>query len=61
MTEPLTAKVFIKRLTALKKEDGWSGVRMGDIFKLGKEFQMMPVAEIETLMESDTHKIRSVR
>ena len=58
MTEPLTAKAFTKRLTALKKEDGWSGVRMGDIFKLGKEFQMMPVAEIEMLMESDTHKIR---
>jgi 3-methyladenine DNA glycosylase AlkD len=34
------------------------GVRMGEIFKLGKEFQMMPVAEIETLMESPIHEIR---
>jgi 3-methyladenine DNA glycosylase AlkD len=58
MSDPPTAKAFTKRLTALKKEDGWSGLRMGDIFKLGKEFQMMPAAEIETLMESDTHKVR---
>jgi 3-methyladenine DNA glycosylase AlkD len=31
---------------------------MGDIFKLGKEFQQMPVNEIEMLMESAAHKMR---
>jgi 3-methyladenine DNA glycosylase AlkD len=31
---------------------------MGDIFKLGKEFQQMPVKEIEKLMESRVHKMR---
>jgi 3-methyladenine DNA glycosylase AlkD len=58
MAEQFTAKRFIKRLTALKKAEGWTGVRMGEIFKLGKEFQMMPASEIETLMESDIHKVR---
>ena len=32
---------------------------MGDIFKLGKEFQQMPVNEIERLMESPVLKIRT--
>jgi len=35
------------------------GVRMGDIFKLGKEFQMMPVSEIEKLMESAIYELRT--
>lgn len=34
------------------------GVRMGSIFKLGKEFAQMPVAEIEKLMESPVHELR---
>ena len=33
------------------------GVRMGDIFKLGKEFAQMPVGEIEKLLESPIHEI----
>ena len=53
----------LARSFALKKDVGncdeyLSGVRMGDIFKLGKEFCQMPVAEIEKLMESPIHKIR---
>lgn len=34
------------------------GIRMGDIFKLGKEFSDMPVTEIETLMESPVYEFR---
>ncbi len=34
------------------------GVRMGKIFALGKEYAQMPMAEIETLMESPIHEIR---
>ncbi|MEP6789392.1 MAG: DNA alkylation repair protein, partial [Acidobacteriota bacterium] len=57
----VTATEFIKRLTALhsdSKDEAFRGVKMGDIFKLGKEFSMMPVAEIERLMESPIHKVR---
>ncbi len=61
----LTAVEFTARLAALRSDAAASyndcsfkGVRMGDIFKLGKEFSMMPVAEIERLMESDIHKFR---
>ena len=55
----LTAKEFKKRLTALQPHDvELRGVRMGDIFKLGKEFQQMPIDEIETLMEDTIHKVR---
>lgn len=41
------------------KDNYFIGVRMGEIFKLGKEFCMMPVAEIEKLMESPVHEIRA--
>ena len=59
MAEQLTAKEFRRRLNALEPGDReLRAVRMGDIFKLGKEFQQMPVAEIEALMESPVHKIR---
>ncbi len=34
------------------------GVKMGEIFKLGKEYSQMPVAEIERLMESPIHEVR---
>jgi len=58
MTLPiLTAKEFERRLTSLAPDDAeMRQVRMGDIFKLGKEFQQMPVGEIEKLMESEVHK-----
>jgi len=60
MTLPiLTAKEFERRLTSLAPDDAeMRQVRMGDIFKLGKEFQQMPVGEIEKLMESEVHKVR---
>ena len=54
----LTASEFTTRLAALGSDDSFAGVRMGDIFKLGKEFSMMPVAEIERLMESPVQKAR---
>ncbi len=40
------------------KENHLIGVRMGEIFNLGKEFSQMSVAEIEKLMESPIHEIR---
>ena len=59
MAEQLTAKEFVRRLTSLQPNDPeLRAVRMGDVFKLGKEFQQMPVAEIEKLMDSQVHKIR---
>lgn len=58
MADELTAEAFSKRLEALRKAGDWKTVRMGDIFKLGKEFQQMPVDEMERLMESDIHKMR---
>ncbi|MDQ3155947.1 MAG: DNA alkylation repair protein [Actinomycetota bacterium] len=39
--------------------DEFMGVRMGQMFQLAKEFINPPPAEIETLMESPIHKIRS--
>lgn len=54
----LTASEFTTRLAALGSDDSFAGIRMGDIFKLGKEFSMMPVAEIECLMESPIQKVR---
>src|SRR4029453_2895055 len=41
------------------KDDYFIGVKMGEIFKLGKEFSDMPVCEIEKLMESPVHEIRA--
>lgn len=60
MAEQLTAREFVKRLKALAPGDmDLSGARMGDIFKLGKEFADMPVTEIEKLMESPILKVRT--
>src|SRR6185295_9496036 len=39
-------------------ESSFIGIKMGAIFKLGKEFAQMPVEEIEKLMESPVHKVR---
>jgi 3-methyladenine DNA glycosylase AlkD len=57
----LTAAEFITRLTGLgadPKDAEFTGLKMGEIFKLGKEFSDMPVAEIERLMDSPVQKIR---
>jgi len=40
-------------------DDYFIGVRMGDVFKLGKEFAEMPVDEIERLLESPVHEVRA--
>jgi 3-methyladenine DNA glycosylase AlkD len=34
------------------------GVRMGDVFKLAKQYREMPLAEIEQLLESPVHEVR---
>lgn len=41
------------------KDDYFIGVKMGNVFTLGREFSDMPVAEIEKLMESPVHEIRA--
>lgn len=41
------------------KDDFFIGVRMGNVFELGKEFKDMPVSEIEELMESPIHEVRA--
>lgn len=59
MVDQLTSKEFLNRLKKLAPGDmELHGARMGDIFKLGKEFQQMPVDEIEALMESSVQKVR---
>jgi 3-methyladenine DNA glycosylase AlkD len=41
------------------RDDYFIGVRMGSIFRVAKEFIDMPVDEIEKLMESPIHEIRT--
>ncbi|MEO6012031.1 MAG: DNA alkylation repair protein [Devosia sp.] len=38
--------------------DTFIGVRMGSIFDLAKEFVLMPLGEIETLLDNDIHESR---
>ena len=68
----LTSDKFILRLAELRpienrnkadgrkqpEDDRFLGIRMGDVFKLGKEFSAMPVVEVEKLMESPAHMVR---
>jgi 3-methyladenine DNA glycosylase AlkD len=59
----LTAEAFVRSLEALRPADAegdepFGGIGMGQIFKLAKEFQAMPPAEIELLLESDDHPVR---
>lgn len=39
--------------------DKFMGVKMGSLFKLAIEFNGMPIAEIEKLMESPIHEVRA--
>jgi 3-methyladenine DNA glycosylase AlkD len=39
--------------------DRFMGVKMGSLFALAKEFSGMPVAELETLLESAVHEVRA--
>ena len=41
------------------KKDTFTGVRMGQVFALAKEFMEMPPAEIEKLLESYIHEVRA--
>ena len=59
----LTADTFINQLTALRPAnaagaDPYAGIGMGQIFKLAKEFQELPPAEIERLIENDNHAVK---
>ena len=59
----LTAQAFVGELAALRPAtatgaDPYAGIGMGQIFKLAKEFQEMPPAEIERLLESDEHPVK---
>lgn len=44
---------------AKRGNDKFMGVRMGDIFKLSKEFIDMPLSEVEKLLESPYHESRT--
>lgn len=46
-------------ITNQPKDNYFIGVRMGSVFELGKEFSEMPVTEIQKLMESPIHEVRS--
>jgi 3-methyladenine DNA glycosylase AlkD len=41
------------------KDDYFIGIRMGSIFRVAKEFVYMPVEQIENVMESPIHEIRT--
>jgi 3-methyladenine DNA glycosylase AlkD len=70
--ETFTAGQFIERLETYRspevakshkhlasdEEDQIIGVRMGQVFKLAKEFIHMPLGEIEQLLESPIHEAR---
>lgn len=74
MTSTINAKQFIQRLKAhsspaerektlryFKNTDGdeFIGVRMGQVFTLGKEFIDMTPDEIEKLLDSKIHEVRA--
>lgn len=65
----LTSDEFIKQLKALatpseenkttnSSEDISIGVRMGQVFKLAKQYMAMPLNEVEKLLESNIHEAR---
>jgi 3-methyladenine DNA glycosylase AlkD len=72
-TDDLTASRFLDRLAA-KQSDierdkyrryfpatwaGFVGVRMGDVFALAREFVLMDLPDIETVLESPIHEARA--
>jgi 3-methyladenine DNA glycosylase AlkD len=68
----MNADLFLKRLKALRfpadakshghlapsEDDAMSGVRMGQVFALAKEFMNMNLDEVEKMLESPIHKMR---
>ena len=72
MAAELTASAFLARLEAEASEEqrvayrryfpgdeSFIGVKMGTVFALAKEHLAMPVAELETLLESPVHEARA--
>ena len=56
----VTAKQFIEKLNDLGSEaDEFKAVSMGQVFALAKEFIDMPPDEVEKLLESPIHKVRT--
>ena len=58
-----SAQGFVNDLASPRPVDAeadepYSGIGMAQVFKLAKEFQAMPPAEIERLLESDDHLVR---
>jgi hypothetical protein len=58
-----TAQGFVNELASLRPagaqgDERYAGIGMGQIFKLAKEFQAMPPAEIEQLLEHDEHPVK---
>jgi hypothetical protein len=59
----LSADAFVERLADLRPAgatgaDPYAGIGMGQIFKLAKEFEELPPAEIERLLENDQHPVK---
>ncbi|MPZ99139.1 MAG: DNA alkylation repair protein [Dehalococcoidia bacterium] len=72
MSEQLTASAFLARLHAQATEaqrvayrryfpgdESFIGVRMGAVFAVAKEFNAMPIPEIEALLDSPIHEARA--
>lgn len=58
--ELVKIKRYFKSETAeLGAADKIMGVKMGDLFALAKEFEDMPISEIEKLLESNIHELRA--
>src|SRR5688572_15306622 len=52
-------RYFKPETNGQSKDDYFIGVKMGNLFALGKEFRDMPVDQIEKLMESPIHEVRA--
>lgn len=50
---------YFKADGSQSKDDYFIGIKMGNVFALGKKYSDMPVGEIERLMESPIHEIRA--
>jgi 3-methyladenine DNA glycosylase AlkD len=51
--------VSMKRYFKQNPDDVFIGVKMGDVFRLAKEFSEMELDEVEKLMESEIHEARA--
>lgn len=52
-------RYFKSETSELGTADKFMGVKMGDLFALAKEFEDMPISEIEKLLESNIHELRA--